>query len=145
MSASNLPPDVPPLTNSTFNPLGGMRGPQVALPPVASPQLAPSPMPLVPVSSLRKGPRQMFTMEELSSVQAGFLAAMTVSVTLLLLRLRLARRADPPLRRAGRVQLQLAGKRITEARLRTLPPQPAPARPVRIAWLPLRPPRAARP
>ncbi|MFG2091712.1 MULTISPECIES: hypothetical protein [unclassified Spirillospora] len=147
VSLASLPPGVPPLTPSDFNPLKGMKGPQVALPPVASPQIAASPMPLVPVAGLRTIEDEMFTVQRLSALQAGFLAAMTAAVTLLLLRLRLARRAYTvriPLPRAQRRRLLHTGKRLTAARLRALPPQPARVRPVRLVWLPVRPARAAR-
>ncbi|WP_165966646.1 hypothetical protein [Actinomadura sp. 7K507] len=145
VSLANLPPGVPPLTPDDFNPLGGMKGPQVALPPIASPQIAASPAPLVPVAGLSTVEEEMFTVEGLSSLQAGFLAAMGVSVMLLLLRLKLARRAYVPLPRALRRRLRLKAKRVTAARLRALPPQPAPVRPaIRLVWLPVRPARVAR-
>ncbi|WP_207934730.1 hypothetical protein, partial [Actinomadura sp. KC06] len=129
VSLANLPPGIPPLTPSGFNPLAGMRGPQVALPPIAQPQIAPHTGPLVPVSGLRELPDEPLTSEDLGALQAGFLSALTVSVTLLLLRLRLMRRAvdvRPP--RAVRRRPRMAGKKLTPARLRALPPQPA-ARP----------------
>ncbi|WP_171064276.1 hypothetical protein [Actinomadura soli] len=144
VSLSDLPPGVPPLTPSGFNPLAGMRGPQVAFPPIAQPQIAPSPGVLVPVSGLRGLPDEPLTVEDLGALQAGFLAALTMSVTLLLLRLRLMRRAvdvRPP--RAVRRRPRGAGKKLTAARLRALPPQPA-AR-VRRARLALFPVRQARP
>ncbi|WP_207943539.1 hypothetical protein, partial [Actinomadura sp. KC345] len=143
VSLANLPPGVPPLTPDEFNPLAGMKGPQVALPPIASPQIAPSPAPLVAVAGLSTvGEEELFTVERLSSVQAGFLAAMGVSVMLLLLRLRLARRAYVALPWALRRRLRLKTRRVTAARLRALPPQPAPVRPaVRLVWLPVRPAR----
>ncbi|MFS2295306.1 MAG: hypothetical protein FWJ90_21845 [Actinomadura sp.] len=148
VSLANLPPGVPPLTPDTFNPLAGMKGPQVALPPVASPQIATSPMPVVPVAGLRTIEDEKLAVALLSSLQAGFLAALTVSVALLLLRVRLARRAPVvrvplPVARAQRRRLRLAGKRLTAARVRALPPQPA-RTPVRIVRLPVRPARAAR-
>ncbi|WP_329522068.1 hypothetical protein [Spirillospora sp. NBC_01491] len=145
---TDLPSGVPPLTGSGGTPfssaLPGVTAPQVALPPVTSPQIAPSAMPMVPVAGLRPEAGDDLSVEDLMSIQAGFLAAMTASVTLLLLRLQLSRRAGAPLRRSGRLHLQLAGKRITEARLRTLPSQPAPVRSLRIAWPPLKPTRAVR-
>ncbi|MFD0537327.1 hypothetical protein ACFQY7_29840 [Actinomadura luteofluorescens] len=52
-------PGVPPLTPPDFDPLAGMTGPQVALPPIVpaeSPQIAPDSGPLVPVSNLRELP-----------------------------------------------------------------------------------------
>ncbi|MBB4777508.1 hypothetical protein [Actinomadura livida] len=146
VSLANLPPGVPPLTPSTFNPLAGMKGPQVALPPISSPQIAASPAPIVPVAGLRTIEDETLTVQRLSSLQAGFLAAMAVSVALLLLRVRLSRRVPAvriPLPRAQRRRLRSAGKRLTEARVRALPPQPARS-PVRIVWLPVRPARVAR-
>lgn len=139
ISAGTLPPGVPPLTPSGFNPLAGMKGPQVALPPIVpanAPQIAPASGPLVPVSNLRTIPAEPFTYEELAALQAGFLAALGAGVTLLLMRLRLIRRSDARAQRVMRRRLRaarrhLAGKRPTAARLRTLPPQPARARPVR--------------
>ncbi|WP_165964680.1 hypothetical protein, partial [Actinomadura sp. KC216] len=146
VSLANLPPGVPPLTPSGFDPLAGMRGPQVVFPPIAQPQIAPSPGPLVPVSGLRELPDEPLTVEDLAALQAGILAALTVSVTLLLLRLRLMRRAcdlRPP--RAVRRRGRSAGERLTAARLRALPPQPAPRiRPARSALFPLRQARPAR-
>jgi hypothetical protein len=139
ISAGTLPPGVPPLTPSGFNPLAGMKGPQVALPPIVpanAPQIAPASGPLVPVSNLRTIPAEPFTVEDLAALQAGFLAALGAGVTLLLMRLRLIRRADTRAERVTRRRLRaarrrLAGKRPTAARLRTLPPQPARARPLR--------------
>ncbi|URM99228.1 hypothetical protein LUW76_35615 [Actinomadura madurae] len=152
ISPTSLPPGVPPLTASGFDPLAGMTGPQVALPPIVpdTPQIAPASGPLVPVSNLRELPDERFTVADLVALQAGFLAALAVVVTLLLLRLRLGRRAGTRARRAARRRLRaagsrLAGKRPTAARLRTLPPQPARVRTVRPAWLPAGQVRAARP
>ncbi|MEU4820904.1 hypothetical protein AB0H37_03420 [Actinomadura sp. NPDC023710] len=129
-------PGVPPLTPPDFDPLAGMAGPQVALPPIVSaesPQIAPASGPLVPVSNLRRLPPQPFTIEELTALQAGFLAALGAGVVLLLLRMRLIRRSDGRVPLAVRRRLRAAGSRVadkrpTAARLRTLPPQPARAR-----------------
>jgi hypothetical protein len=134
ISLSSLPPDVPPLTNSSFNAVPGIPLPQVALPPVASPQIAPSPMPVTPDAALRAGFEKSFDAEDLAAIHAGWLAAMAASVALLLARTRASRRHEVP----AHVRRWLAGRRLTDARLRTLPPQPAPV-PVRVAWLPLRP------
>ncbi|WP_187412095.1 hypothetical protein [Actinomadura syzygii] len=156
VSLANLPPGVPPLTPSGFDPLAGVEIPQVALPPVAPPQVAPEQAtgPFVPVASLHTLPGKPFTLNELGALQAGFLAAMSSAVTLLLLRLRLARRAArrrdavrpgpvlvpraalPP--RSVRRRLVPAGRPLTAARLRTLPPQPAHVRSVRMVWTPAR-------
>ncbi len=151
VSLANLPPGVPPLTPSGFDPLAGVAVPRVALPPVAPPRVAPETAtgPLVPVASLHTLPGKPFTVNELGALQAGFLAAMSSAVTLLLLRLRLARRAArrrdavPPIPvplppRAVRRRLVPAGRPLTAARLRTLPPQPAHVHSVRIVWTPAR-------
>ncbi|MFI0355693.1 hypothetical protein [Actinomadura sp. 9N407] len=132
ISLSSLPPDVPPLTSPAFNAVAGIPAPQVALPPVASPQIAPSPMPMVPMAGLRRNLGDPFDSEDLAALQAGWLAAMTVSIGLMLARTRLARRNALP----REVRRRLAGRLLTEARLRTLPPQPAPV-PSRLTWLPL--------
>jgi hypothetical protein len=138
VSPTRLPDGVPALTPPAFDPLAGMKGPQVALPPIApaNPQIAPASGPLVPVSNLSGLPGEPFSLEELAALQAGFLAALGAAVTLLLLRLRLIRRTDARVRRVTRRRLRaartrLAGKRPTAARLRTLPPQPARVRPPR--------------
>ena len=155
LSPTSLPPGVPPLTPSGWNPLAGMKGPQVALPPIvpaSSPQIAPDIGPLVQVSNLRTLPDEPFTLEELTALQAGFLAAQAAGVTLLLIRLRLVRRTGARVPRAAR--RRLAGKRPTAARLRTLPPQPALARPrrplqpvppIRLSVRPVGPVRQVRP
>ncbi len=141
---NHLPPDAPPLTppaGPAANPLADLKGPQVALPPVTNPQTAPSPMPLVPVSSLRPLPGAVFTDDDLRALQGAALAAVSTATLLLLLRLRMMRRADAPVRRARRLYPQLDGKRITAARLRALPPLPAPARYFSLSWMPPRRPR----
>ena len=139
VSLSNLPPNVPPLTDTAFDAVAGIPLPQVALPPVASPQIAASPPPLVPRAVLRARVDGTFGTDDLTAVHAGWLAAMTASVGLLLTRSRLARRGRLP----AHVRRWLDGRRLTEARLRTVPPQPAPA-PARLVWLPLRPKGAVR-
>jgi hypothetical protein len=94
----------------------------------------------VPAAGLSTVPRDALTVEDLSAIQAGVLAAMASSVALLLLRLRLARRAGLASRRAGRDQKRPAGGRTRErrpaggpARVRLLPAEPVrpvPAPPV---------------
>ncbi|MBA9004296.1 hypothetical protein [Thermomonospora cellulosilytica] len=128
--------------------------PQVALPPVASPQLAPGLMIVSPVAALRHDPGDgdewAPVVQRIAAVQAGWLAALLTSTSLLLTSLRLS-----PYRRTGKagpgralrvdrdVRARLNGKRPTAARLRTLPPLPAqPPKPrprIRLAWLPPRP------
>ncbi|MEU5996059.1 hypothetical protein ABZ806_44385 [Spirillospora sp. NPDC047418] len=138
ISPTRFPTGVPALTPPAFDPLAGMKGPQVALPPIApaTPQIAPASGPLVPVSNLSGIPGEPFSLEELAALQAGVLAALGAAVTLLLLRLRLLRRTEARVQRVTRRRLRaartrLAGKRPTAARLRTLPPQPARVRPPR--------------
>ncbi|GAA1894879.1 hypothetical protein [Actinomadura bangladeshensis] len=138
ISPTRFPTGVPALTPPAFDPLAGMKGPQVALPPIApaTPQIAPASGPLVPVSNLSRLPAEPFTIAEMAALQAGFLAALGAAVTLLLLRLRLIRRTEARMQRVTRRRLRaartrLAGKRPTAARLRTLPPQPARVRPPR--------------
>lgn len=110
--------------------LGDIQAPQIALPPVSSPQVAPLSDAVVPMSSLRALPGDASPIEELGALQAGVLAALGSAVTLALLRLRLARRAGPP---PGRVYG------------RTYGPVDGRGRPskhgVRVALLPAEPPR----
>lgn len=117
---TGLPPQVAaPLTDSSA-PIPTIRSPQVALPPVSAPRLAPTPTPTAPVAALRAMPEDGWEAEELAAIQAGWLAALTATGALVLVRVRTARRRE--LSRARRL---FAGKRLTAARLRTLPPRPA--------------------
>ncbi|MFB4306471.1 hypothetical protein [Actinomadura sp. GTD37] len=124
--AGSLPGAPPPA-----GPVPVIRGPQVALPPISSPEVAPEHIAPVPAAGIRTLPEDVLTVEDLSALQAGVLAAMAASVALLLLRLRLARRAAVEPRRAGRLH---PGRTRAAARVRLVPaepvrPLPAPAPP----------------
>jgi len=153
VDATALPTSLPPALPDEALPAAAANLPQVALPPVASPQLAPTLMVVSPVAALRHGSGdggERTVLLRIAAVQAGWLAALLTSTSLVLLTLRLS-----PYRRTGTVVLgralrvdrdvraRLNGKRPTAARLRTLPPlpaQPAGSRPrFRLAWLPPRP------
>jgi hypothetical protein len=106
------------------------------LPPVVGPQTAPAPIAPVPVANLRALPRDSSNLDDLTALQAGVLAAMASSVTLLLLRLRLARREGVSPRRPGRLHLRPARLHLRPARVRpagppvrAVPPQPVRPRP----------------
>ncbi len=144
ITLSSLPPDLPPLTPPPNDPMAGFPAfPQVTLPPVASPQIAPS-VPVIGRSSsvaLRANTYQEgFGIDDLAAIQAGWLAALATSSGLLLARVRLVRRGRPLPAYARR---WLAGRPRTQARLRTIPPRPAPV-PARAFWLPLSPKGAVR-
>jgi hypothetical protein len=143
ISLSNLPPGLPPLTAPPYDPMAGINLPQVALPPVASPQIAPSPAPLLSAAGLRSNTLgEGFGPEDLAALQAGWVAGLAVSVGLVLARARLARRRTPVPPHARR---WLAGRKRTAARLRTVPPQPKYVpKPARLLWMPLYPKSAVR-
>ncbi|MBO2438704.1 hypothetical protein [Actinomadura nitritigenes] len=138
ISADALPPGVPPVTPEGVP--GGLTGPDVVLPPVVGPQTAPAPIAPVPVANLRALPRDSSDLDDLTALQAGVLAAMASSVTLLLLRLRLARREGVSPRRPGRVHLRF---RRARPRLDGPPVRPVPPRPVRPRPRPAAPPPVA--
>ncbi|TDD76714.1 hypothetical protein E1293_26605 [Actinomadura darangshiensis] len=119
-----MPPDVPP---PAPNLAPAIRGPQVALPPISTPEVAPARIKPVPAAGLRPLPDDSLTVEDLSALQAGVLAAMASSVALLLLRLRLARRAGTMPRRAGRDQRARASRPPRVRLLPADPVRPAPA------------------
>ncbi|MFV2177024.1 hypothetical protein [Actinomadura sp. LOL_011] len=123
---TGLPSTVPGL-------LGDIRAPQVALPPVASPQVAPLSNAIAPMSSLRGLHGDASPIEELGALQAGVLAALGSAVTLALLRIRLARRAGPPPARVyGRTYGRVDGRGrpsrhgVRVALLPAEPPRPSP-------------------
>lgn len=124
-SGTSLPtaavPQVAPLTNSSFQSVPAIRAPQVALPPVSAPQTAPSPEPVTPVAGLRAVPDDGWDTGDLAALQAGWLAALTSTGAIVFVRVRVARRR----RDVRRARHLYAGKRLTAARLRTLPPQPS--------------------
>ncbi|MGK5550976.1 hypothetical protein ACSNOI_05120, partial [Actinomadura kijaniata] len=126
---------------ATAGPLGTMKGPQVAMPPVAGPQLAGQPLAMVFQGRLRAAHEETSPVDDAAAVGAGTLAAGGTSLMLVLLWRRLGRRGLPPVRRADLLQLRLQGKRVTRARLRALPPRPARTR----LWIPVRAHRAVRP
>lgn len=130
-----LPTTLPPPLPDDALPAAVADLPQVALPPVASPQLAPTLMVVAPVAALRHGSGdggEQTALRRVAAVQAGWLAALLTSTSLVLLTLRLS-----PYRRTGTVILgralrvdrdvraRLNGRRPTAARLRALPPLPA--------------------
>ncbi|MFG2003793.1 hypothetical protein ACGFNU_32005 [Spirillospora sp. NPDC048911] len=155
-----------------FNPFS-LPPSQVALPPVASPQIAPDAQPILSTVALRAGTEPAFDSKDLAALQAGWLAALAASTALLLARLQMSRRRRASALRTRRAHHVLflpygpklpkgvkvpngvelpKGKKLTAARLRALPPQPArPPKPperersVRVVWVPLRAPRIARP
>ncbi|WP_225992468.1 hypothetical protein, partial [Actinomadura montaniterrae] len=133
ITPGSLPPGVPPITPAS---VPGLTGPDVVLPPVVGPQTAPAPIAPVPVANLRALPRDSSDLDDLTALQAGVLAAMASSVTLLLLRLRLARREGVSPRRPGRLHLRPARVHLRPARVRSagppvraVPPQPVRPRP----------------
>ncbi|HEU5024695.1 MAG TPA: hypothetical protein VFV01_07195 [Spirillospora sp.] len=133
ITPGSLPPGVPPITPAS---VPGLSGPDVVLPPVVGPQTAPAPIAPVPVANLRALPRDSSDLDDLTALQAGVLAAMASSVTLLLLRLRLARREGVSPRRPGRLHLRPArvhpaGPPVRTAGppVRAVPPQPVRPRP----------------
>ncbi|MEW2353081.1 hypothetical protein [Spirillospora sp. NPDC029432] len=84
----------PPSPNGSFNPPTTAQSPQVALPPIATPSVAPQSQP-TPESRLRnnKAPvAQDLTFERMASTQIAWLAALLVAFSLLLTQLRLGRR-----------------------------------------------------
>ncbi|SEG94603.1 hypothetical protein SAMN04489712_1493 [Thermomonospora echinospora] len=148
--AGVLPPGGFPGGGLAPGSVGGL--PQVVLPPVASPQIAPGVIQISPVAAIRdnddSGPPAL---QRVAAVQAGWLSALLASISLLLASRPGLRPASRTARQApGRsliidrdVRRRLNGKRPTAARLRALPPQPAP-RPkapprIRVVWLPFRP------
>jgi hypothetical protein len=142
ISLSSLPSDLPPLAPPPYDPMATFPAfPQVALPPVASPQIAPSPPPITSANvALRANTfRDGFGTDDLAALQAGWLAALATSSALVLTRARLGRRRPLP----AYARRWLAGRPRTEARLRTIPPRPAPV-PSRVFWLPLNPRGAVR-
>ncbi|WP_242903961.1 hypothetical protein [Actinomadura terrae] len=92
---------MPPLVNSGS--VTDLRAPQVA-PPVAAPEVAPAQQRPAAVAGLRAVPGDgSAAIEDVGALQAGALAALASSVTLLLLRLRVGR--------AGRARLRGAHRR----------------------------------
>ncbi|MFC5185244.1 hypothetical protein [Actinomadura harenae] len=143
----NLPPGVnaPP---PGLDPLGdhnAFQAPSVALPPVAGPQVAAFALPASPVTSLQAAHEPLLSGAEPGAVAwAG--AAVVVASGLLMTPLFWTRRRRTlardertnwillgkgitarDLTAKGLVRLNLAEKRLTVARMRALPPQPAPA------------------
>ncbi|WP_158079381.1 hypothetical protein, partial [Actinomadura sp. CNU-125] len=136
LASGSLPPVSPPpgvvsgLPSSVPGLLGEIQAPQIALPPVSSPRVAPLSDAVVPMSNLRALPDDASPIEELGALQAGVLAALGSAVTLALLRIRLSRRSGPPPRRVYG---------------RTYGPVDSRGRPskhgMRVALLPAEPPR----
>lgn len=134
---ATLPSGTPSLPPGMTPPTGN--GPQVALPPIAPPQVAPDMQ--AAAAPLRKvGLRSNATLEsnrdDLTAVQAGWLAALLTVGWLTVIRLRLARRDDHQGRRAGRLQAAPAGAdpRVAAAgRRAAAQSSAAPQRPSRAA------------
>ncbi|MEV5572533.1 hypothetical protein AB0L06_21015 [Spirillospora sp. NPDC052269] len=143
-----LPPGVnaPP---PGLDPLGDrntFQAPAVALPPVAGPQVAGVALPLSPVTSLQAAHEPLFSGTEPGAVAWAGAAVVVASGMLLTPRYWTRRRRTlardertnwillgkgitaRDLTTKGLVRLNLAEKRLTVARMRALPPQPAPAR-----------------
>ncbi|MFC4913066.1 hypothetical protein [Actinomadura gamaensis] len=143
-----LPPGVnaPP---PGLDPLGDrnpFQAPAVALPPVAGPQVAGISLPMSPVTSLQAAHEPLLSGAEPGALAWAGAAVLAASGLLLtpryVTRRRRAQARDErtnwillgkgitarDLTEKGLVQLNLAEKRLTVARMRALPPQPAPAR-----------------
>lgn len=143
-----LPPGVnaPP---PGLDPLGDrnpFQTPSVALPPVTGPQVAGVSLPLSPVTSLKAAHEPLFSGAEPGAVAWAGAAVLVASGLLMTPRYVTRRRrlhardertnwillgkgiTARDLTEKGLVQLNLAEKRLTVARMRALPPQPAPAR-----------------
>lgn len=125
VTPSSLWPGLPPVGSSPITPLSGP-SPQVVLPPAVAPQVIPRPWPLVRLTALRSHADGDFEGGSLATLQAGWLAALSISLGFLLARLRMNGLTPAASRRLLRAHPELAGKRLTAARLRTLPPRPAP-------------------